>query len=165
MMKAIGGQPVTDMFDLSAIRAQFPALALPVNNQPAVFLDNPVSTQDHPAIHTVVNARGSMVIDVDGNQLDAIYLDQTGAVRDHFRIVKSSPCHFAAVHPNTDHTQPALCDGDVDIADISLVASCWDQTVSATCPVTLDIGGTGGVIDLYDIAAIAGEWGWSAGNS
>jgi hypothetical protein len=35
-----------------------------------------------------INELGSMVIDVDGDRLDAVFLNSTGAVRDRFTIMK-----------------------------------------------------------------------------
>jgi Calcineurin-like phosphoesterase len=43
---------------------------------------------DHPAMAVGMNELGSLLVDVDGLQLDARFIDATGAVRDHFRIVK-----------------------------------------------------------------------------
>jgi len=41
---------VTTSFDLTTIRSHFPALAMQVNGQPAVFLDNPGGTQVPQAV-------------------------------------------------------------------------------------------------------------------
>ncbi len=43
---------------------------------------------DHPAMYVGIQALGSFVIDLQGAQLDAWYLDSTGAVRDRFTLVK-----------------------------------------------------------------------------
>jgi len=45
---------------------------------------------NHPAMLISLNTLGSMVLDVDGGRLDAVFLDSTGAVRDSFTIVKST---------------------------------------------------------------------------
>jgi len=45
-------------------------------------------TLDHPVMARSLNVLGSMVIDVRGNELDAVFLDDVGAVRDSFVIVK-----------------------------------------------------------------------------
>jgi acid phosphatase type 7 len=47
-------------------------------------------TLDHPAMFVSLNVLGSMVVDVNGNQLDAKFLDNLGAVRDYFTIIKGS---------------------------------------------------------------------------
>ncbi len=52
----------------------------------------------HPAMYTSIGQLGSMVLDVDGNRLDARFLRETGAVDDHFSIVKG-PDFDVAVAP------------------------------------------------------------------
>jgi hypothetical protein len=44
---------------------------------------------DHPVMVTHFQDSGSMVIEVTGNRLDAIFLDRWGNARDDFRIVKA----------------------------------------------------------------------------
>jgi len=44
---------------------------------------------DHPVMYTSRSILGSMVIDVDGNRLDAAQIDNTGATIDSFTIVKN----------------------------------------------------------------------------
>ena len=69
-------------------------------------------------------------------------------------------CYFADVQPNANHTQPILCDGDVDIADVQRVAACWNQPVGApACPPTLNVSGQGAFVDVADILAVAQRWG------
>lgn len=45
-------------------------------------------TLNHPAMFVSLKVYGSMVLDFDGNRLDAIYLDRSGSTRDSFSIVK-----------------------------------------------------------------------------
>ena len=45
---------------------------------------------DHPAMFISLSVLGSLVLDVDGNRLDATFLQSTGAVRDTFTILKGS---------------------------------------------------------------------------
>lgn len=45
----------------------------------------------HPAMFIKLKELGSMVIDVDGLRLDAKFLRETGAVDDHFTILKGGP--------------------------------------------------------------------------
>ena len=42
----------------------------------------------HPAMAFLKRTLGSVVLDVDGRQLDGRFLDARGVVQDHFRIVK-----------------------------------------------------------------------------
>jgi hypothetical protein len=44
---------------------------------------------DHPAMFISLNVLGSIVLDVDGNRLNAQLLDSSGMVRDYFSIVKA----------------------------------------------------------------------------
>jgi len=48
-------------------------------------------TLDHPAMAFSLNSLGSLVLDVHGDSLEARFLDDLGAVRDSFAIVKDSP--------------------------------------------------------------------------
>lgn len=45
---------------------------------------------NHPVMVTSLNQLGSMVVDISGNRLDARYLDNLGAIRDSFTIVKGA---------------------------------------------------------------------------
>jgi myo-inositol-hexaphosphate 3-phosphohydrolase len=45
---------------------------------------------NHPAMFISLNVLGSMVLDIDGNRLDAKFLDDKGAVRDYFTMLKPS---------------------------------------------------------------------------
>ncbi|HET9886167.1 MAG TPA: metallophosphoesterase [bacterium] len=53
---------------------------------------------DHPVMVTSLNVMGSMVIDVSGPLLNAVFLDKNGVIRDHFQISKGSA--------GTDTAQP-----------------------------------------------------------
>jgi hypothetical protein len=70
-------------------------------------------------------------------------------------------CFFADLHPNAANSDPALCDEDVDVADVQVVAGCWNQTPGAAgCPARLDVDGDH-TITTIDITAVAEQWGWS----
>lgn len=68
---------------------------------------------NHPVMVASLNTLGSLVLDVQGQRLDARFLDGAGAVRDSFRIVKggaltSAPpavaaLRLAAARPNPSH--------------------------------------------------------------
>lgn len=68
-------------------------------------------------------------------------------------------CAPADVQPDAAHTDPAACDGDVDVADIQRVAACWHQPISAACPAGLDMDDSG-ALDLADVVIVAEQWGW-----
>jgi hypothetical protein len=45
-------------------------------------------TLNHPAMFISLNTLGSVILDVNGNRLDAKFIDSTGATKDHFTILK-----------------------------------------------------------------------------
>jgi hypothetical protein len=45
----------------------------------------------HPVMFISLLQRGSMVIDVSGNRMDVKFLRETGAIDDHFTIIKGEP--------------------------------------------------------------------------
>ena len=47
-------------------------------------------TLNHPAMFISLNNLGSMVLDVDGNRLDAKFLRETGVIPDYFTIIKGA---------------------------------------------------------------------------
>ena len=51
-----------------------------------VFTD---ATTIHPVMVSSLYALGSMVIDVNGDQLDAMFLDDSGLIQDYFTIRKN----------------------------------------------------------------------------
>jgi chitodextrinase len=72
---------------------------------------------DHPAMFISLNSLGSMVLDITGNRLDAIFLDAGGSTGDYFTVVKGP-----------DTTAPSLLLAQADDA--------W--TVSVTFSEVLD---------------------------
>lgn len=69
-------------------------------------------------------------------------------------------CFFADLHPDASHTDPALCDDDVDVVDVQRVGGCWNQPPgTSACPTLLDVDGDLS-ITAADIAAVAEQWGW-----
>jgi acid phosphatase type 7 len=46
---------------------------------------------NHPVMYISHVRLGSLVLDIDGNRLDAKFLDSAGVVRDYFTIIKGSP--------------------------------------------------------------------------
>jgi hypothetical protein len=45
----------------------------------------------HPVMFITLLKMGSMVIDISGNRMDAKFLRETGAIDDHFTIIKGEP--------------------------------------------------------------------------
>jgi hypothetical protein len=72
---------------------------------------------DHPAMFVSLNVLGSMAIDIDDNRLDARFIDNTGAIRDYFTIVKG-------VATSPEITTETLPDGSIGAA--------YSATLSAT---------------------------------
>ncbi|MGI8905734.1 MAG: CHRD domain-containing protein [Candidatus Sumerlaeaceae bacterium] len=58
-------------------------------------------TLNHAAHYVSLNVLGSMIIDIDGDRLDAQFIDDTGAVRDYFTITKGA---LPVVHSATKRT-------------------------------------------------------------
>jgi hypothetical protein len=61
-----------------------------------------VNPTPHPVHVTSLRAIGSMVIEVDGNRLNAQYLDKTGAIRDDFTILKGATYTLQPAVPATE---------------------------------------------------------------
>ena len=57
-------------------------------------------TLNHPAMFISLNNLGSMVLDVNGNTLDAKFLRENGAIADYFRIVKGSVAPVTPAAPS-----------------------------------------------------------------
>ncbi|MDQ6892158.1 MAG: metallophosphoesterase family protein [Acidobacteriota bacterium] len=51
---------------------------------------------DHPAMYLSAAELGSLVVDVDGDRLDARFLTSTGTLADHFTLVRSTSFHTIA---------------------------------------------------------------------
>ena len=66
---------------------------------------------NHPAMAVSIETLGSMVLDVNGSRLDAMFLDSTGTIRDDFTILKL-PEVSGSVAENT-----AAGEGIVTVAD------------------------------------------------
>ena len=58
-------------------------------------------TLNHPAMFISLNNLGSMVLDVNGNTLDAKFLRENGAVVDYFRIVKGAVAPVVPAAPSS----------------------------------------------------------------
>ncbi|HKU77455.1 MAG TPA: fibronectin type III domain-containing protein [Pyrinomonadaceae bacterium] len=58
-------------------------------------------TLNHPAMFISLNNLGSMVLDVNGNTLDAKFLRENGAIADYFRIVKGAVAPVIPAAPSS----------------------------------------------------------------
>jgi hypothetical protein len=81
-------------------------------------------TLNHPAMFRSLNNRGTLVIDIDSNRLDATYLRETGAIDDSFTIIKgatssNSPPAVSLTNPANGATfnSPATITITADAAD------------------------------------------------
>ena len=64
---------------------------------------------NHPAMAVSIKALGSMVLDVNGNRLDATFLDSTGNILDDFTILKvPTPPQIVSVRAENISTQVAV---------------------------------------------------------
>lgn len=71
---------------------------------------------DHPAMYISMNELGSLVIDVNGNRLDLVFLRETGVAADHFTMIKGT----------TSTTPPAAPSGlSATAVSISQINLAW----------------------------------------
>jgi len=81
---------------------------------------------DHPVMYVSLNQLGSVVLDIDGDRLDAAFLTNTGSVTDHYTILKGTNCNFSGVcDPGED------CTGCPDDCPQIVAASCNDGVCDA----------------------------------
>ncbi|MGE0822341.1 MAG: Ig-like domain-containing protein [Candidatus Binatia bacterium] len=83
---------------------------------------------NHPAMFIALNNLGSLVLDVNGNRLDATFLRETGAVGDYFTMVKDAS-NVSPVATITNPTNGATFTESVDIT-IEAIASDSDGSVA-----------------------------------
>ncbi|RMF84198.1 MAG: metallophosphoesterase [Planctomycetota bacterium] len=96
---------------------------------------------NHPAMFISLNQLGSLVLDIDGERLDAAFVRSNGVVRDHFTILKGS----AAL------TGDLNGDCIVDLTDLAILLSAFET--SASGDVDFD-----GDTDLTDLALLLGAF-------
>ncbi|MDB6031891.1 MAG: hypothetical protein JWM16_2229 [Verrucomicrobiales bacterium] len=53
---------------------------------------------NHPAMFLSLNELGSLVLDLDGSTLEAVFLRETGEISDHFTLHKSRPSDVLITH-------------------------------------------------------------------
>ncbi|MCR9077314.1 MAG: metallophosphoesterase, partial [bacterium] len=92
---------------------------------------------DHPANYVNVNELGSMVIEVEGDRLDAVFLNGEGDVRDRFSITKGLGACIADFAP----------DGRLDFFDVSaFIEGLNERSIAADM-------NSDGAWDFFDVSA------------
>lgn len=86
-------------------------------------------TLNHPAMFISLNILGSMVLDFNGNQLDAKFLRETGAIADSFTIIKGAAPNAP---PTASITAPANGATFTAPANITIDATASDSDGSVT---------------------------------
>lgn len=125
---------------------------------------------NHPAMWISLNVAGSLVLDINGNRLDATYLDSTGAVRDTFAMVKggvvnappsvsiTSPANGATlVAPATITVEASASDSDGSVAHVAFYHGPNLVTTDPTSPYTFTW--TGVPAGTYTFTAVATDSG------
>jgi hypothetical protein len=79
---------------------------------------------NHPAMFISLNNLGSLVLDIDGNRLDAKYLRETGAVADSFTIIKGETPN---IPPSVNITSPSNGASFTAPAGITITANASDN--------------------------------------
>ena len=133
---------------------QKPALG-PVPHQGLVYSvvgsssKNTGGLTQHPIMAYFENFEGSLVLDVDANQLDGYFINKLGAQNDHFQIIKGSPavCGDGVVEGREQCDDGNLLPGDCCSASCQFEATgspCNDGlfcTMGETCSAGLCGGG------------------------
>ncbi len=114
---------------------------------------------NHPVMYLSLNVLGSLILDVNGLELRATFLDTSGAQRDHFTVMKGpgsppqaaagadilSECTSPAGAPvRLDGTASADADSSAGTND-DIVLFEWFEDFSSPSPILL---GTGATLDL-----------------
>jgi len=119
---------------------------------------------NHPAMFFSLNALGSLVLDVDGNRLDAAFLDNLGNTRDNFAIIKGAspfrPSNLSATALGGNQIDLAWTDNASDEEGFKIyrttgATSVYSEvaTVSADLTTYSDPGLPGGVTYYYRVRA------------
>lgn len=123
-------------------------------------------TLNHPAMFISLNVAGSMVLDIDGNKLDATYLDSTGQVRDTFTMVKggvvNAPPSVSLTNPTNGATftapasfslEASAADSDGSIASVAFYQGASLLTTDTSNPYSVAL--TGVAAGTYTFTAVA----------
>ena len=87
---------------------------------------------DHPAMYLSLGEIGSLILDVDGDRLDAKFLNHQGVIRDYFSISKAPLVTISA-------PQPAMAEGAGGPGKVRLFR---DREMTRAIPVQLTLAGT-----------------------
>jgi hypothetical protein len=101
-------------------------------------------TLNHPAMYLSLNELGSMVLDVDGNTLNAKFLNSSGTTRDYFTLVKggsapaSCPLPWGGSLADGQSVTAYQTNVSTDCPSVAQTRTCADGTLSgsytfATC--------------------------------
>jgi len=71
---------------------------------------------NHPAMFISLNNLGSMVLDINGDTLDAKFLRENGAIADYFRIVKGAVAPAPAPAAPTNLTATAISRSQINLS-------------------------------------------------
>jgi hypothetical protein len=86
-------------------------------------------TLNHPAMFISLNNLGSMILDINGNRLDAKFLRETGAIADYFTIIKGTAPNSP---PAVSITSPANGASFTAPANITISADATDSDGTIT---------------------------------
>jgi hypothetical protein len=116
-------------------------LSGPQAHQGAVYIVAGVAGSDsggwlnYPAMYFSTNAYGSIVLDVDGDRLNAKYLRETGAIDDEFTIVKRD-IELVRIQWNKTNTQLTLTNvasKKTNIIQVSTTPTDWSSLSTNSC--------------------------------
>ena len=113
---------------------------------------------NHPAMYASINQLGSMILDLDGQTLDARFLNDQGAVIDRFRLLKGGGSCVITENPEVSCSdgQDNDCDGFFDCNDSSCSASPACAGNSAPT-VSLSSPTSGSVVTQGDAVSLTGS--------
>ncbi|MFN0317554.1 MAG: Calx-beta domain-containing protein [Burkholderiales bacterium] len=103
---------------------------------------------NHPVMYTSVRELGSMVLDINGDTLDAVFINNTGTVRDSFRMVKTVGLPSVTVSAtDATATEAGLTTGTYSVT----------RTGSTTAPLTVTYSMSGSATQGSDYSALTGS--------
>jgi hypothetical protein len=92
---------------------------------------------DHPAMFVAWNLVGSVVVDVDGDRLDGVFLDDAGGIRDHFTLLKHDPLPTSSTTTTTTTSTTMPADTTTTTSATTTTAiTTTVTTTSTTAPTT-----------------------------